>query len=98
MNQFSCIGKILRGDHNQVLPPPDDIVLRHREQVMFQNPNTGIFQLSKELRNVYYHPWKTCIGPHFSDFHPAVHIKVESSVECLLSSEHLSLLQREFNI
>jgi hypothetical protein len=36
--------------------------MRHREQVLFQNPYTGFFQLSKELRNVYYHPWKTCLS------------------------------------
>ena len=33
------------------LPPPDDDV-HHRETVIFQNPNTGIFQASHEPRNV----------------------------------------------
>jgi hypothetical protein len=31
-----CSGKILKP-----LPPPEDLVLQHKEQVLFQNPNTG---------------------------------------------------------
>ena len=29
-----------------------DIVLQHKEQVLFQNPRTGNWQMSKELRNI----------------------------------------------
>ena len=50
------------------LPPPDDVVLRHKETIVFKNPNTGVFQASRDPRNVYYHAWKTCVAAHFSDF------------------------------
>ena len=36
-----CKGKIGR-QGKKPLPPPDDVVLRHRETVVFQNPNTGV--------------------------------------------------------
>ncbi len=47
-----CAGKILRAADGKPLPPP---VLQHKEQVLFQNPKTGTFQLSHDFRNVYYH-------------------------------------------
>ena len=34
-----CKGKIGRMS-KKILPPPDDVVLRHKETVVFQNPNT----------------------------------------------------------
>ena len=40
-----------RGD-GKPLPPPDDLVVQHKEYVLLQNPKSGIFQLSRELRNV----------------------------------------------
>ena len=43
-----CKGKIGR-QGKKPLPPPDDVVLRHRETVVFQNPNTGVFQASHSL-------------------------------------------------
>ena len=48
-----CKGKIGR-QGKKPLPPPDDLVLCHRETVVFQNPNTGIFQASHKPRNIYY--------------------------------------------
>ena len=65
----------------KTLPPPDDIVFHHRETVIFQNPNTGIFQASYEPRNVYYHAWKTCVAAHFCDFNAAMHIRIEEEVK-----------------
>ena len=61
-----CKGKISRGGDKKLLPPPDDIVLGHKEYVIFHNPRSGNFEQSREKRNVYYHPWKTCVAPHFS--------------------------------
>ena len=51
-----CSGKILRAPDGKPLPPPDDLVIQHKEQVLYQNPKTGNFQLSHDFRNVYYHP------------------------------------------
>ena len=72
-NVSRCKGKIARDANNKVLPPPDDIVFGHKEFVIFQNYHSGMFEQSREKRNVYYHTWKTCIAPHFSDFDPFKH-------------------------
>ena len=80
------------------LPSPDDIVLRHRETIIFQNPNTGNFQASYEPRNVYYHAWKTCVAAHFSDFNSAVHIKVEDGIKKDLTTVHIEHIAQEFSI
>ena len=78
------------------LPPPGDIVLQHKERVLFLNPNTGVYQLSRDHRNVYYHALTACAYPHFNDFSADVHIKVDCSVE--LSSIHIQHMLKEFNI
>ena len=72
-----CKGRISRSVDNKVLPPPDDIVLGHKEYVVYQNSRSGLFEQSKDKRNVYYHPWKTCIAPHFMDFDPDRHIVIQ---------------------
>ena len=64
-----CKGRIRRGEDKKPLPPPDDIVLRHMEFVIFQNPNTGMFQQTHTPRNVYYHAQKTCC-PSLSALQP----------------------------
>ena len=46
------------------LSPPGDIVLQHKERVLFLNPNTGVYQLSCDYHNVYYHAQKSCVCPH----------------------------------
>ena len=51
-----CSGKILRTSTGKPLPPPDDLVVQHKEHVLFQNQKTGNFQLSHDFCNVYYHP------------------------------------------
>ena len=93
-----CKGRIRRGDDRKPLPPPDDLVLRHVEFVVFQNPNTGIFQLTRTPRNVYYHPQKTCIAPHFLNFNPLQDIVIDSVVSCRLTPEHRLHLRAEFGL
>ena len=92
-----CKGKIGRMG-KKPLPPPDDVVLRHKETVVFQNPNTGNYQASYEPRNVYYHAWKTCVAAHFCNFNPAMHIKIEEAVKQGLTAVHIQHLAQEFNI
>jgi hypothetical protein len=74
-----CKGKISRDQNKKLLPPPDDIVFCHKEHVIFHNQRSGMFEQSHDKRNVYYHPWKTCIAPHFSDFDPKKHIVIQES-------------------
>ena len=64
--------KSARDANNKVLPPPDDIVFGHKEFVIFQNHRSGMFEQSREKRNVYYHTWKTCISPHFTFVYQAL--------------------------
>lgn len=93
-----CKGKISRDANKKVLPPPDDIVLGHKEYVLFQNPKSGMFEQSREKRNVYYHPWVTCVAPHFRDFDPGHHITVADAVKLKLLPQHRECLAREFGI
>ena len=92
-----CKGKIARGVNNKVLPPPDDVVFGHKEFVIFQNPHSGMFEQSREQRNVYYHTWKTCIAPHFRDFDPSKHISVSGPVKEKLLPTHKTLIAQEFD-
>ena len=68
-----CLGKILRSSDGKVLPPPDDLVLQHKEQVLFNNPKTGMCQLSRDYRNVYYHARLSCVKQKFPAFQPGQH-------------------------
>ena len=87
-----CKGRIGR------LPPPGDIVLQHKERVLFLNPNTGVYQLSRDYRNVYYHALNSCVAPHFSDFSADSHIKVDCSVQGKLVEVHVQHMLKQFNI
>ena len=91
-----CKGKINRDENKRPLPPPGDIVLGHQEYVVFHNPRSGMFEQSREKRNVYYHPWRKCVVRCFSDFDPCRHIMIPDNVKRLLLSEHRSLMQQEF--
>ena len=73
-------GKIARDPNKKAVLPPDDIVLQHKGYVIYQNSHTGCYEQSRDVRNVYYHPWKTCIASHFSDFQAINHIRVKSEI------------------
>ena len=92
-----CKGKIQRLD-GKPLPPPDDLVLGHKEFVVFINPKSGRFEQSWDKRNVYYHPRMACVAPNFLDFDPQQHIRVGNDVKARLGPEHIRHLQTEFNI
>ena len=92
-----CKGKIRRGDDKKPLPPPDDLVVGHKEHVVYQNPHSGNFELSREKRNVYYHPWRTCIAPNFRNFDPTLHINTDR-VRGQLLPVHKQLLLSEFGL
>ena len=87
-----------RFENRRLLSPPDDIVLGHEEYVGFQNPCSGRSEQTREKRNVYYHPWKTCTTPHFLNFDPVHHITVSNYVKEKLLPQHVDSLWREFGI
>ena len=93
-----CGGKIERGPDGKVLPPPNDLVLQHKERVICQNPRSGNFQLSCDLRNVYYHPRLLCLQRKFSAFQPKEHIRASNLVFARLTSKHIDHLKTEFAI
>ena len=83
-----CLGQIHQGT------APWNIVLQHKQQVLFQNPNTGIWQLSKELRNTYYHVSKKCVVAKYPNFD----LKVSQTVKQCLSDNHFRIITNEFGI
>ena len=91
-----CAGRILRTPDGKPLPPPDDLVVQHKEQVLFQNPKTGNFQLSHDFRNVYYHPRQSCIKRKFPSFLTTQHLRINSDVAIKLASVHKNYLFQEF--
>jgi len=93
-----CTDKILRDPNGKPLPPPDDIVLQHKEQVLFNNPNTGLFQLSKDHRNVYYHARKSCVSKKYPTFQASVHCRISEQTLQALNQTHLDYLAKEFGI
>lgn len=55
-NISRCAGcglKDLRQVDGKPHPPPNDLCVQHKEKVLFENPRSGNYQLSKDLRNVY---------------------------------------------
>ena len=93
-----CKGRIRRAPDNRPLPPPDNLVLGHKEYIVFSNPRTGRFEQSRDKRNVYYHPWKTCIIPNFVNFDPREHLVIADDVKSKLLPSHMELLSFEFGV
>ena len=89
-----CSGKIERSPNGKPLPPPDDIV----EQILFLNPNTGVFQLSHDFRNVYYHARKSCISRKFFSFQAGRHLRVNGVTLSKLTEVHTRYILNEFGV
>ena len=71
-----CANKIMWNADGKALPPPNDLVMQHKEQVIFTNPNTGKYQMSRQHRNVYYHACVNCIRQNFLSFSPIQHCHI----------------------
>ena len=83
-----CRGQI---DHNS-----DQIVIQHKEHVLFQNPHTGRWQMSRELRNTYYHTRLACLTLKHPNFSPCeIQLGV---VEKSLDPASLHVLRTEFGL
>lgn len=83
-----CRGQI---NHNY-----DQIVLQHKEHVLFQNPHTGRWQMSRDLRNTYYHARLNCVAIKHPDFTPG-EIQM-GAVKDSLNLSALNLLRAEFGL
>ena len=64
--------------------------VRNRAKVLVED------QSAMEARNVYYHPWKTCIAPYFKNFIPSQHIKVDHVIVSKFVDCHHAHIEREF--
>lgn len=85
-----CRGRIEQGQ-----PIPGDLVLQHKEHVLFQNPRTGTWQMSHDLRNTYYHPRMECVARIHPDFSSA-EIQVKGDIRRRLGPIHFRHLYGEF--
>ena len=74
----------------------DQIVLQHKEHVLFQNPHTGRWQMSRDLRNTYYHARLSCVATKHLDFSPG-ELQV-GDVKDSLNLYALNVLRQEFGL
>ena len=81
-----CAQRDLRAVNGKPHPPPHDLCLQHKEQVLFENPKTGCYQMSRDRRNVYYHAQLACVQRKFVDFRPHLHLKVSIGLLKILCS------------
>ena len=90
-----CSERIMRGSDGKPLAPPGDLVLQHKEQVLFQNPKTGNFQISHDLRNVYYHARFECIRRKYPTFNGRC---ISMDIQHHLTGQHKAYLAKEFGM
>ena len=88
-----CLGQICHS-----CTPPWNIALQHKQQVLFQNPNTGTWQLSRDLRNTYYHVSKKCVVTKYPQFRASQSVKISKTVRQCLLPTHFELIAKEFGI
>ena len=81
-----------------LVPPPDDLAVQHKEQVLFINPNTENYQLSRDYRNVYYHPKLRCIQRKFPSFIPKQHCRMDQATLQRIGEQHKEYILKEFNL
>ena len=65
--------------------------------MIFSNPRSGLFEQSRERRNVYYHVRGCCVLPYFVDF-DCRSIVIPENVKVKLQVKHKELLHKEFNL
>ena len=93
-----CSGRIMRDASGKPLPPPDDLVIQHKEQVMFNNPNTGKYQLSRDYKNVYYHARLECVRQRFPTFVPIQHCRINRDTFVRFTQFHKDYIAKEFGL
>ena len=83
---------------NPGLLAPYNLCLQHKEHVLFENPHTGLHQLSTEQRNVYYHALQKCVLLKFKNFNPRTQVKVSGDIRNRLTATHLNYIMQEFGL
>ena len=87
-----CTQEIARGPVGRTpLPPPDNLVVQHKDQVMLQNPKSGNFQISHDFQNVYYHAHMACIKKKYPTFVGVQHLCLNDDVMSQLCDSHIIL-------
>lgn len=86
-----CKGQHLKGTNNELLAPPYDICLCHREPQVYTNPKTRL-ECSK-VGNVYYHVNLNCIRKKYPQF-TAAQVECPPETRSLLANEHYDLLRK----
>ena len=88
-----------QGCRGQIQPcsSPHDVIFQHKEQVLFQNPNSGNWQLSRDLRNNYYHAKLQCLASKHPEFH-STEMTVSQDVKERLNHVHIFFLRQEFGL
>ena len=93
-----CGQRTLRAEDGRPRLPPYNLCLQHKEYVFFENPRTGLHQLSSEHRNVYYHASQRCVTLKYKDFNPRTDVKVASDIRSQLTATHLDYIMQEFGL
>lgn len=93
-----CGKRDLRGEDGRPKPPPYDLCIQHKEHVLFENPHTGMYQMSVDLRNVYYHANMHCVTQKNVHFNPGSALKISQDVRSKLSKVHFAYLLGEFGL
>ena len=78
--------------------PNDLVIVQHKEQVMFTNPNTGKYQLSREHRNVYHHARVNCIRQKFPSFTPIQHCRINRDTFTMFTKVHKDFIAMEIGL
>ena len=65
-----CKGRIAHDPNKKALPPPDDIVLQHKEYVVYQNSRTGYYEQSR---------FAQCILPSLEDMYSILFCRLSSN-------------------
>ena len=93
-----CGKRSLRRDNGKPHASPNDLCIQHKEHVLFENPYTGNFQMSKDLRNVYYHTNSSCVRTKYPQFNPQMDLKVSREIRAKLTRAHFQLLLQQFGL
>ena len=93
-----CGKRDLRGEDGRPKPSPYDLCIQHKEHVIFENPHTGMYQLSVGLRNVYHHASVRCITKKNVHFNPENALKISHDVRSKLTRVHFAYLLNKFGL
>ena len=81
---------------------PNDLVVQHKEQVMFTNPNTGKYQLSGEHRMCTTIPVLIAYAKNFHhlllSYAPIQHCRINRDTFTMFTKVHKNFIAMEFGL